>query len=96
MIGARDMAFPRLNAFGFWMFFFGGVLLYSSYLTAPGLAGPVGSGCGLVCLCAFYRPRFLPRNSTDYWIWACWSVASAASFQPLSSSPPSSACGAKA
>src|SRR5215510_14841914 len=31
MIGARDMAFPRLNAFGFWMFFFGGVLLYSSY-----------------------------------------------------------------
>ena len=39
MIGARDMAFPRLNAFGFWMFFFGGVLLYSSYLTAPGLAG---------------------------------------------------------
>ena len=39
MIGARDMAFPRLNAFGFWMFLFGGVLLYSSYLTAPGLAG---------------------------------------------------------
>src|ERR1700741_4266997 len=39
MIGARDMAFPRLNAFGFWMFLFGGLLLYSSYLTAPGLAG---------------------------------------------------------
>src|SRR5581483_8918026 len=24
MIGARDMAFPRLNAFGFWVFLFGG------------------------------------------------------------------------
>src|SRR5947209_12247115 len=28
MIGARDMAFPRLNSFGFWIFLFGGLLLY--------------------------------------------------------------------
>ena len=27
MIGARDMAFPRLNAFGYWLFLFGGLLL---------------------------------------------------------------------
>src|SRR5215510_13744149 len=39
MIGTRDMAFPRLNAFGYWMFLFGGLLLYFSYLGAPGLAG---------------------------------------------------------
>src|SRR2546426_10339600 len=39
MIGARDMAFPRLNAFGYWMTLFGGMLLYFSYLAAPGLAG---------------------------------------------------------
>src|SRR5262245_14851741 len=39
MIGARDMAFPRLNAFGFWMFLFGGILLYFSYIGAPGLSG---------------------------------------------------------
>ncbi|MEZ4869284.1 MAG: cytochrome c oxidase subunit I [Caldilineaceae bacterium] len=32
MIGARDMAFPRLNAFGYWIFLFSGLLLYSSYL----------------------------------------------------------------
>src|SRR5215468_5120616 len=31
MIGARDMAFPRLNAFGFWMFLFSGIVLYMSY-----------------------------------------------------------------
>ena len=39
MIGTRDMAFPRLNALGYWMFVFGGLLLYFSYLGAPGLAG---------------------------------------------------------
>ena len=32
MIGARDMAFPRLNAFGFWVFLFSGLFMYSSYL----------------------------------------------------------------
>ncbi|HEY4289843.1 MAG TPA: cytochrome c oxidase subunit I [Puia sp.] len=32
MIGANDMAFPRLNAFGFWLTFFGGLLLYFSFL----------------------------------------------------------------
>lgn len=36
-IGARDLAFPRLNAFGFWMFLFGGLLLYFSFLGAEGL-----------------------------------------------------------
>jgi cytochrome c oxidase subunit 1 len=30
-IGARDMAFPRLNAFGYWMFLFGGLFMYSSF-----------------------------------------------------------------
>ena len=39
MIGARDMAFPRLNAFGFWMFLFGGLLLYFSYLAGQGWQG---------------------------------------------------------
>ena len=28
MIGARDVAFPRINAFGYWMFVFGGLFLY--------------------------------------------------------------------
>jgi cytochrome c oxidase subunit I+III len=28
MIGARDMPFPRLNALGYWLFLFGGLLLY--------------------------------------------------------------------
>ena len=40
MIGARDMAFPRLNAFGYWMFLFGGLLLYFSYIGGRGACGP--------------------------------------------------------
>lgn len=32
MIGARDMAFPRLNAFGYWLLLFGGLLLYFSFI----------------------------------------------------------------
>ena len=33
MIGARDMAFPRLNALSIWLFIFGGLMLYSSFIT---------------------------------------------------------------
>ena len=32
MVGARDVAFPRLNAFGYWMYLFGGVFLYVDVL----------------------------------------------------------------
>jgi cytochrome c oxidase subunit I+III len=32
MIGTRDMAFPRLNAFSYWVFLFAGILFYSSFL----------------------------------------------------------------
>ena len=32
MIGARDMAFPRLNAMSFWLLLFGGILLHFSFL----------------------------------------------------------------
>ena len=33
MIGARDMAFPRLNAFGYWVFLAAGIFLHTSFLT---------------------------------------------------------------
>jgi cytochrome c oxidase subunit I+III len=32
MVGARDMAFPRLNAFGYWVLAAGGMFLYSAFL----------------------------------------------------------------
>src|SRR6202030_2941888 len=39
MIGARDMAFPRLNAFSFWLTVFGGLLLYFSLVGGEGMTG---------------------------------------------------------
>lgn len=32
MIGSRDVAYPRLSSFGFWTFFFGGAMFYTSFL----------------------------------------------------------------
>ncbi len=37
-IGARDMAFPRLNALSYWFFLFGGLTMLSGFLTADGAA----------------------------------------------------------
>jgi cytochrome c oxidase subunit I len=39
MIGARDMAFPRLNALSFWLLLFGGVVFYASLFWKPPDAG---------------------------------------------------------
>jgi cytochrome c oxidase subunit I len=36
MIGARDMAFPRLNALSYWLFLAGGIVLYSSWFSTGG------------------------------------------------------------
>jgi cytochrome c oxidase subunit I len=38
MIGARDMAFPRLNALSYWLFLFGGVILLLSFFAQGGAA----------------------------------------------------------
>jgi cytochrome c oxidase subunit I len=39
MIGARDMAFPRINAWSYWMLLFGGLVLYGSLFFTPPEAG---------------------------------------------------------
>ena len=39
MIGARDVAFPRLNAWSYWMYLFGGLALYASMFFSPPEAG---------------------------------------------------------
>ncbi|HVQ76169.1 MAG TPA: cytochrome c oxidase subunit I [Candidatus Binatia bacterium] len=68
MIGARDLAFPRLNAFGFWVFLFGGLLLYLSYLAGDGLYG-TGSApaVGWFAYAPLTSRAFSPGNSTDFW-----------------------------
>ena len=68
MIGTRDMAFPRLNAFGFWVFLFGGLLLFVSYFTAPGLydAGSAPD-VGWFAYAPLTAKAFSRGHSTDYW-----------------------------
>ncbi len=69
MIGARDLAFPRLNAFGFWLWLFGGLLLYFSYIGSEGLYG-AGSApdVGWFAYAPLTERAFSRGNSTDYWI----------------------------
>jgi cytochrome c oxidase subunit I len=69
MIGARDLAFPRLNAFGFWLALFGGVLLYYSYLGGEGLYGAgTAPDVGWFAYAPLTGRAFSRGNSTDYWI----------------------------
>src|SRR5437660_1343556 len=44
MIGARDMAFPRINAFSFWLIPLGGLVMYSGLLTQTGAAAAGWTG----------------------------------------------------
>jgi cytochrome c oxidase subunit 1 len=68
MIGARDMAFPRLNAFSFWLTAFGGFLLYASFF-AGGPLSQAGSApdVGWFAYAPLTSPVFSPGHSTDYW-----------------------------
>jgi cytochrome c oxidase subunit 1 len=61
MIGARDMAFPRLNALSFWLFVAGGIVFYVSLFYEPPTAGWTA-----------YAPlsdnAYLPDGGMDAWI----------------------------
>ncbi len=68
MIGARDMAFPRLNAFSFWMTAFGGLLLYYSFLGGSGLYGDGNApDVGWFAYAPLTARAFSHGHATDYW-----------------------------
>src|SRR5271163_923825 len=68
MIGARDMAFPRLNAFSFWLTAFGGLLLYFSFVGGSGLYGAGNApDVGWWAYAPLTARAFSPGNSSDYW-----------------------------
>jgi cytochrome c oxidase subunit I len=68
MIGARDMAFPRLNAWSFWMTAFGGLILYFSFIGGDGLYG-AGSApdVGWWAYAPLTARAFSKGHSTDFW-----------------------------
>src|SRR5262250_1839351 len=68
MIGARDLAFPRLNAFGFWILLFGGLLLHFSVIGGDGLYGAgTAPAIGWFAYAPLTSRAFTPGNATDYW-----------------------------
>ncbi|WP_035351764.1 cytochrome c oxidase subunit I [Edaphobacter aggregans] len=68
MIGARDMAFPRLNAFSFWISAAAGILLYYSFIGGLGLTG-VGTApdVGWFAYAPLTERAFSPGHPVDYW-----------------------------
>jgi cytochrome c oxidase subunit I len=68
MIGARDMAYPRLNAFSFWMTALGGLFLYFSFLGGDGLYGGGGApDVGWFAYAPLTAKTFSVGHSTDFW-----------------------------
>jgi len=68
MIGARDMAFPRLNAFSFWLTAFSGLFLYFSFVGGFGLYGAgTAPDVGWFAYAPLTAKTFSPGHSTDYW-----------------------------
>ncbi len=64
-IGARDVAFPRVNMFGYWVFLLGGIFLYSSFFLG---GAPDGGWFGYTPLTsASYESGFLPGRGSDFW-----------------------------
>ena len=68
MIGARDKAFPRLNAFGFWLTALGGFLLYFSFVGGSGLYGAENApDVGWFGYAPLTSRAFSVGHSADYW-----------------------------
>lgn len=64
MIGANEMTFPRLNAFSFWMFLFGGILLYFSFFAGGAL------NVGWFSYAPLSEKNFSFSPGVDYWAFA--------------------------
>ena len=62
MIGARDMAFPKLNALSYWTFLFGSVFMYSSFLFGG------APNDGWFSYAPLTEKVFSPTHGMDFWI----------------------------
>jgi len=60
-LGTRDMAFPRLNAFSYWIFVLSGIFFYASFLIGK---APDGGWFGYVPLT---DKAFSPGINLDFW-----------------------------
>lgn len=60
-IGARGMALPRLHHLSYWLYLFGGLIVYLSFLYSP-------SQAGTIALPPLSSAAFLPGHGVDAWI----------------------------
>jgi cytochrome c oxidase subunit 1 len=61
MVGTRNVAFPRLNAFGYWMYVFGGIFLYVGFVLN------IGADAGWFAYTPLSGPQFSPGKRVDFW-----------------------------
>jgi cytochrome c oxidase subunit 1 len=61
LIGARGMALPRLHHLSYWLYVFGGALIYGSFLYRP-------SEAGIMALPPLSSSEFLPGAAVDAWL----------------------------
>ena len=61
MVGTRDVAYPRLNAFGYWVFLIGGILLFVAFYLNT------GPDVGWFAYVPLSGPEYSPGKRTDVW-----------------------------
>ena len=62
MLGARDLPFPRLSAFGYWCYLFGGLFLYSGLLFGEAPDG------GWFMYVPLTDATYSPGRGVDFWL----------------------------
>src|ERR687895_773727 len=62
LLGTREMPFPRLGAFGYWTFLFGGLLYYSATLFQ------LVPDAGWFAYTPLSGPEFSPGLAIDFWV----------------------------
>jgi cytochrome c oxidase subunit 1 len=61
MIGARSVAFPRMNAFAWWIFTMGGIMLYAAFFVNT------GPDAGWFAYVPLAGPQYSPGKRVDFW-----------------------------
>ncbi|MFP5245501.1 MAG: cbb3-type cytochrome c oxidase subunit I, partial [Thermoanaerobaculia bacterium] len=61
MVGARSIAFPRLNTYAFWVYLFGGLMLFAAFATNT------GADAGWFAYPPLSGPDYSPGKRVDFW-----------------------------
>jgi cytochrome c oxidase subunit 1 len=61
MVGARSIAFPRMNAFSYWIYLCGGLMLFAAFIL------DIGPDAGWFSYVPLAGPGFAPGKRVDFW-----------------------------